>query len=155
MFIEFCYYIIYIYSWSESCSGVYIVVSAKAELNIAANLIKLNGNVKRALIYLGEKLILDKKVLCSIFEGILNMHGNYEYMALEKLKIIFEVCSKIIEILLNVYIMDGKDDAISPTLMCHIYAISILDAKICNCYPIYKKRDLGERYKASSETGFN
>ena len=83
------------------------------------------------------------------------MQRNYDYLALEKLKIIFEVCSKIIEILLNVYIMDGKDDAISPTLMCHIYAISILDAKICNCYPIYKKRDLGERYKASSETGFN
>ena len=101
MFIEFCYYIIYIYSWSESCSGVYIVVSAKAELNIAANLIKLNGNVVRSDIYLGEKFILDKKVNCSIFEGILfkrNLQGNYEYLALERLEIIFEVCSKIIKI---------------------------------------------------------
>ena len=33
MFIEFCYYIFYIYSWSESCSGVNIVVLAKAEFN--------------------------------------------------------------------------------------------------------------------------
>ena len=153
MFIEFCYYIIYIYSWSELCSGVYIVVSAKAELNIAANLIKLNGNVKRALIYLGEKLILDKKVLCSIFEGILNMHGNYEYLALEKLKVIFEVCSKIIGILLNVYIMDGKDDAISPTLMCHmLYPFWMLRSAIVIRF--IKKEIwvyIRKRYKATSE----
>ena len=72
------------------------MVSAKAELFIATNLIKLNGNVKRALAYLGEKLILDKNVLFLIFEAVLNLHGKYEYLALERLKIIFAFVQRLL-----------------------------------------------------------
>ena len=88
-----------------------------------------------------------------MFEGILNMQGNYDYLALEKLKVIFEVCSKIIGILLNVYIMDGKDDAISPTLMCHmLYPFWMLRSAIVIRF--IKKEIwvyIRKRYKATSE----
>ena len=63
----FCANIFYIYVWIESCCGIVsLVKSVKAEINIAINLIVLNGDASRAFKHLCKNLIISQDMLLSI-----------------------------------------------------------------------------------------
>ena len=107
--------------WIESCCGIVsLVKSVNAEINIAINLIVLNGDASRAFKHLCKNLIISQDMLLSIFDSMLHRGGNKDSFGMEEMMNIFESCTRIICSILKLYINDEEDKVLTPTFICRI-----------------------------------
>ena len=117
----FCLHIFNIYVWIESYCGVEsLVKSVKAEINIAINLIVLNGDASRAFKYLCKNLIISQDMLLSIFNSMLQRGGNKDSFGRDEMMNIFESCTWTIRSVIKLYVNDEEDKVLTPTFICRI-----------------------------------